>query len=244
MNQNYANANGFFSYWKMFLRYPGYAIWKLTSRAFWKCGGFCCYNLLNHCYGCSKMGPHWRKKFFQRRRNKKLTLSSYGKLRLETNNSGSKMFSNKNHHIFRKTWTSAFRWHTTDKFSNLRKKRLRLHSFGPFWTISTENQWEISEVGRLSCFIEFFVWFHNICDRYTSENAHFTFSPFDHFHFHGSGGLILWYDLRLWRILALHASSNSQILCGWTLWGAGFCYRLWQNTEQNTGRGWAINILG
>ena len=38
---------------------------------------------------------------------------------------------------------------------NLRKKRLRLHSFGPFWTISTENQWEISEVGRLRCFIEF-----------------------------------------------------------------------------------------
>jgi len=33
-------------------------------------------------------------------------------------------------------------------------QRLRLHSF---WTISTENQWEISEVGRLSCFIEFFV---------------------------------------------------------------------------------------
>ena len=23
-------------------------------------------------------------------------------------------------------------------------------------------------------------------------------TPFDHFHFHGSGGLILWYDLRLW----------------------------------------------
>ena len=114
MDQNYANANAFFSDWNIFLRYPGYAIWKLTSRAFWKCGGFCCYNLLNHCYGCSKMGPHWRKKFFQRRRNKKLTLSSYGKLRLETNNSGSKMFSNKNHHIFRKTWTSAFRWHILD----------------------------------------------------------------------------------------------------------------------------------
>ena len=24
-------------------------------------------------------------------------------------------------------------------------------------------------------------------------------TPFDHFHFHGSGGLILWYDLRLWH---------------------------------------------
>ena len=62
------------------------------------------------------------------------------------------------------------------KFFNLKKKRLRLHSFGPFWTISTENQWEISEVGRLSCFIEFFVWFHIVCNRYTSDYAHFTFS--------------------------------------------------------------------
>ena len=34
-------------------------------------------------------------------------------------------------------------------------RRLRLHSFGPLWTISTGNQWEISEVGRFSCFIEF-----------------------------------------------------------------------------------------
>ena len=32
---------------------------------------------------------------------------------------------------------------------------LRLHSFGLCWTISTENQWEITEVVRLSCFIEF-----------------------------------------------------------------------------------------
>ena len=44
------------------------------------------------------------------------------------------------------------------------------------WTISTGNQWEISEVGRLSCFCEFFAWSHIVCDRYTSDNAHFTFS--------------------------------------------------------------------
>ena len=40
-------------------------------------------------------------------------------------NSGSKNYRNKNHHIFRKPWTSAFRWHTLDtseKYSNLRKK--------------------------------------------------------------------------------------------------------------------------
>ena len=51
--------------------------------------------------------------------------------------------------------------------------RLRLHSF---LVISTENQWQISEVGRLSCFIDFFL-FHIVCDRiYTSDYAHFTFS--------------------------------------------------------------------
>ena len=42
-------------------------------------------------------------------------------------------------------------------------------SFGPLWTISTGSQWEISEVGRLSCFIEFFAWFHIVCGRYTSD---------------------------------------------------------------------------
>ena len=49
-----------------------------------------------------------------------------------------------------------------------RKKRLRVPIFGPIWTISTGNQWEICEVGRLSCFIEFFVSFHIVCGRYTS----------------------------------------------------------------------------
>ena len=79
---------------------------------------------------------------------------------LSSRNSGLKNYSNKNYHIFRKPWTSAFRWYTLDtseKCSNLRKKRLRLHSFGPLWTISTGNQWEISEFGRLSCFSDFFV---------------------------------------------------------------------------------------
>ena len=53
-DQNYANANAFFSDWKISLRYPRYAIGKLTSRAFWKCGSFCCYNFLKRSYGCSK----------------------------------------------------------------------------------------------------------------------------------------------------------------------------------------------
>ena len=69
-----------------------------------------------------------------------------------------KFFSNKNHHIFRKPWTSAFRWHTLEIFfSNLSKMRLRLHSSGPFWTISTENQWDITEIECLSCFGDFFL---------------------------------------------------------------------------------------
>ena len=100
-------------------------------------------------------------------------------LTLSSHSSGLKNYSNKNYHIFRKPWTSAFRWCTLDtseKCSNLRKKRLRLRSFGPFWTISTENQWEITEIECLSCFGDFFVRFHIVCDRYTSDYDHFTFS--------------------------------------------------------------------
>ena len=80
-------------------------------------------------------------------------------LTLRSHSSGLKNYSNKNYHIFRKPWTSAFRWHTlntSEKFSNPRKKCLRLRSFGLFWTISTENQWEITEIERLSCFGDFF----------------------------------------------------------------------------------------
>ena len=77
---------------------------------------------------------------------------------LGINNLGLKNPRIKNHHIFGKPWTSAFRWYTLDtseKCFNLRKTRLRLHSFGPFWTIFTGSQWKISKVGRLNCFIEF-----------------------------------------------------------------------------------------
>ena len=42
--------------------YPRYAIGKLTSRAFRKCGGFCCYNFFNPSYGCSKLGQISKKK--------------------------------------------------------------------------------------------------------------------------------------------------------------------------------------
>ena len=45
--QNYANANAFFSNWKKILGDPGYAIGKLTSRAFWKCDRFLWYHILN-----------------------------------------------------------------------------------------------------------------------------------------------------------------------------------------------------
>ena len=47
ISANYSNA-------KIFTWYPGYAIGKLTPRAFWKCGSFCCYNFLNLRYGFSK----------------------------------------------------------------------------------------------------------------------------------------------------------------------------------------------
>ena len=59
LDQNYANANTFFSDWKI---YPGYAIGKLTSMAFWKCGGFCCEFFLNPSYGWLKLCQIWKQK--------------------------------------------------------------------------------------------------------------------------------------------------------------------------------------
>ena len=53
-----SNGNAFFSYWKILLRYPGYAICKLTSRAFWKCNGFPWWDVLNQSYD-SKTVVRW-----------------------------------------------------------------------------------------------------------------------------------------------------------------------------------------
>ena len=73
LDQNYANANAFFSDWNIFLMYPGYAIGKLTSRAFRKCGGFCCYNFLNPSYSRSKLGQILKKKSCRVKPYKKIT---------------------------------------------------------------------------------------------------------------------------------------------------------------------------
>ena len=101
-------------------------------------------------------------------------------------------WNDKNHHIFRNPWTPAFRCYAMDtsvKNSNLRK--MRLHSFDRFWTISTENQWQISEVGRLSCFIDFF-YFTLFVIEYIHQIMLISLfpTPFDHFHFHGSGMMV------------------------------------------------------
>ena len=37
-------------------------------------------------------------------------------------------------------------------------------------------QWEITEIECLSCFGDFFVRFHIVCDRYTSDYDQITFS--------------------------------------------------------------------
>ena len=74
-------------------------------------------------------------------------------------------------------------------FFAIEKNRLRLH-FGPLWTISTGNQWEISEVGRLSCFIVFlfdFTFF--VIDIHQIMLISLFPTPFDHFHFHSTLGL-------------------------------------------------------
>ena len=68
------------------------------------------------------------------------------------------------------------------------------------WTTSTENQWEISKVGCLSCFIECFAWFHIICGhqiRFISPFRHFSY----HFHFHPTFALIPKLILTLRHIL-------------------------------------------
>ena len=58
MDQNCANSKAFISVANI-LRYPGYAIWKLTFCRFFKCGGFLCYHFLNRIYYCSKSGQIW-----------------------------------------------------------------------------------------------------------------------------------------------------------------------------------------
>ena len=47
--------------------------------------------------------------------------------------------------------------------------------FGVFSTELLPLPCKITDVGRLSLFIEFFVGFHIVCDRYTPDNAQFTF---------------------------------------------------------------------
>ena len=88
---------------------------------------------------------------------------------LGSNNLGLKNSRIKNHHIFGISRTSAFIWHTLDTSE---KRRLRLHSFGPLWTISTGNQWEINalyshreqlEVGNIFK-INVFAHFWSKCD--------------------------------------------------------------------------------
>ena len=96
---------------------------------------------------------------------------------LSSHNSGSKNYSNKNCQFSEspgRQLSDGIPW--MPPLFQSEKKRLRLHSLGPLWTISTGHQWEISEAGRLSCFIDFFVWFYIVCDRYTSDYGHFIFS--------------------------------------------------------------------
>ena len=91
-------------------------------------------------------------------------------------------------------------------FANARIGLLRLQSFGPLWTISTGNQWEISEVGHLSCFINFCLFDFTLfmIDIHQIMLISLFPTPLDHFHFHGSGGLILWYDFRLWHMCCFY----------------------------------------
>ena len=53
--------------------------------------------------------------------------------------------------------------------------RFRLTSFHKKSAFSATAHSENSESGRLSYFIQFFVYFHIVCDKYASDHAHFTF---------------------------------------------------------------------
>ena len=46
---------------------------------------------------------------------------------------------------------------------------------GPSSKIQGVKKSENTEIDCLSFFIEFFAWFHIVCDRYTPEYAHFTY---------------------------------------------------------------------
>jgi len=65
--------------WKWSIMDQNYATQTLFSqvsrvchlKAFWKCGGFCCYNFLNPSYGWSKLGQISKKKVVEWNRTKK-----------------------------------------------------------------------------------------------------------------------------------------------------------------------------
>ena len=89
---------------------------------------------------------------------------------LGSNNLGLKNYRIKNHHIFGIARTSAFVWHMWIPLKKFCKRTRRvcvcivLVHFGRYSQEVNEKS-----VGRLSCFIEFFAWFHFLCGRYTSD---------------------------------------------------------------------------
>ena len=76
-------------------------------------------------------------------------------LTLSSHSSGLKNYSNKNYHIFRKPWTSAFRWHTLDTseiFFNLRKMRFmspKILAMAFHWNVVELKVWVVD--AHLDC---------------------------------------------------------------------------------------------
>ena len=97
---------------------------------------------------------------------------------LNSHKSGSKNYRNKKTPHFQKALDVSFPMTYTGYLQSEKKRVcvcIVLVLF-EFWTISTGNKWEITEISRLSCFSDFFVCFHIIvCVRYTADNAHFIF---------------------------------------------------------------------
>ena len=185
--------NGLFfpSHFSQLLQYKNFqevsrdVIWKLTSGRFWKCGGFCCYNLLNQSCGCSKSTESGILSL-----SSKLCNFPFQVLPLNQPQN----IPIKNHHIFGNGRTSAsygIPWIPQKCFCNREKSVcvcIVLVHYGPFPQEVKEKSvklavWAVS-LNFLHDFTLFVVDIHQI--RLISLFRHFP----DHFHFHGSAGLI------------------------------------------------------
>ena len=151
------------NYWPFWCRRPnmGSTIRKLTSRGFQKCGTYRVFEFLNGSYGCSKSTES------------------------EIFDSSPKIgdVTKKRHGFNKPFWDLIWIGHQTDHvrtlFYSYEVCERNIEAVSWSRALRHMQPWmghTIGKFGRLSTLIEFFACFHIICDRYTSDYAHFTFS--------------------------------------------------------------------